>query len=171
MKIDKAIWLYGLSGAGKSTIAKELNNILIENKIPHVLLDGDDLRSGINKDLGFSNKDRNENIRRAAELADLLMRQNVISICSFITPFYALRKMVKEILKEKVVLVFINTPIEVCTQRDVKGLYAKAKTNVIKEFTGISSQFEDISNGDIVISTTNKSPRQCAEDILSKILR
>lgn len=165
----KAIWLFGLSGAGKSTIANILIKKLSEKNIPCVLLDGDELRDTVNKDLGYSDADRQENIRRAAEFAKLLCHQNIKCICAFITPFKSLRTLVKSILKEDVILFWIDAPIEECIKRDVKGLYKKALNNEIENFTGISSNFEYPVEEEGVwhINTSNKSAEECAHEILS----
>lgn len=167
----KVIWLFGLSGAGKSTIAQSINKMLKQQNIVHLLLDGDELRMGVNKDLGFSDQDRTENIRRAAEIAKIISSQNVVCVCSFITPLLSLRDLVRDILKNDAELFFIDTPIEECIKRDVKGLYKKAQNNEINNFTGISGKFEFPSSEErvISISTIGKSPEECAVEILNKL--
>lgn len=164
----KVIWLFGLSGAGKTTIARAISNKLKEQNIVPIVLDGDELRSTVNKDLGYSEQDRKENIRRAAEFANLISQQNIKCICSFITPLKVLRQNVKDILKDNVILFLIDTPIEECIKRDIKGLYKKAQNNEITDFTGITASFEYPDNKEdvIKISTVNKTPEECAEEIL-----
>ncbi|GAB4208301.1 MAG: adenylyl-sulfate kinase [Bacteroidia bacterium] len=167
----KVIWLFGLSGAGKSTIAQSIQRELNQQNIAHLLLDGDELRSSVNKDLGFSDQERTENIRRAAEIAKIISNQNIVCVCSFITPLLSLRNLVKDILKDNVELFFIDTPIEECIKRDVKGLYKKAQNNEINNFTGISGKFEYPSPEErvISISTVGKSPEECVVEILNKL--
>ncbi|MGH1437943.1 MAG: adenylyl-sulfate kinase [Lewinella sp.] len=139
----KVLWLTGLSGSGKSTIAQGLEQRLFaEGYFPQVL-DGDNIRTGINNNLGFSLEDRQENIRRIAEVAKLYLDSGVIVLCSFISPTRAIRKQAEEIIgKEDFLEIFIDTPLEVCEARDVKGLYAKARRGEIKGFTGIDSPYE-----------------------------
>lgn len=165
----KVLWLFGLSGAGKSTIAQHISMHLNNKNITHILLDGDEVRSTVNKDLGFSEKDRFENIRRSAEMAKLLSQQNVLCICTFITPLKSLRNLVKTILDENVILFFIDTPIEECAKRDVKGLYKKAANQEIPDFTGVSAKFEypDNTENTISVHTLNKTPEECAREIIS----
>ncbi|GAB4454885.1 MAG: adenylyl-sulfate kinase [Bacteroidia bacterium] len=163
----RVIWLFGLSSAGKSTISQQLIKHFNNNHRPVVLLDGDEVRNSVNKDLGFSDNDRMENIRRSAEFARLLIGQNVSVIAAFITPRKSMRELVKQILGDDVLMVYINTPLEECIKRDVKGLYKKAAGNEIKDFTGIQSVFETPENENVItISTTNKTPEECANEIL-----
>ena len=139
----KLIWLTGLSGSGKSTIAQHLEKKLHQAGKFTQLLDGDNIRSGLNNNLGFSEDDRAENIRRIAEVAKLFVGAGIITICSFISPTVEIRHTVKEIVGEDDYLeVYINAPIEVCEDRDVKGLYQKARAGQIKNFTGIDSPYE-----------------------------
>lgn len=167
----KVIWLFGLSGAGKSTIAQSIHKKLNQQNTVHLLLDGDEVRNTVNKDLGFSDQDRTENIRRAAEIAKLVSNQNIICICSFITPLLSLRNLVRDILKDDVELFFIDTPIEECIKRDVKGLYKKARNNEINNFTGISGKFEYplLEESVISISTLGRNPDECAVEILNQL--
>lgn len=168
---SKVIWLFGLSGAGKSTIAQQLVKHLKSNHYPIVLLDGDEVRSSVNKDLGFSDEDRMENIRRSAEFAKLLIGQNMFVIAAFITPRKIMRDLVKQVLNDKVILFFIDTPLEECIKRDVKSLYKKATGNEIKDFTGIQSVFEIPENENVItISTLTKTPEECANEILEWIV-
>ena len=137
------VWATGLSGSGKSTIAKGLEALLHQNGFVCMVLDGDNVRSGINNNLGFSPDDRTENIRRIAEVAKLFLNCGIVTICSFVSPTIAIRQQAKDIIGEKdFVEVFINTPLEVCEARDVKGLYKKARKGEIKGFTGIDAPFE-----------------------------
>jgi len=147
------IWMVGLSGSGKSTIARALENTLHEQGYLTALLDGDNLRTGINNNLGFSEEDRTENIRRAAEVSKLIASNGVITICSLISPTEDIRMMAREIIGDKYCEVFVSCPLEVCEQRDVKGLYAKARRGEIKNFTGIDSPFDNPDNPHIKIET------------------
>lgn len=136
------IWLFGLSGAGKSTLAGQLDEMLTAKGHLVKCLDGDALRAGINKDLGFSIEDRQENIRRAAEIAKLFSEAGFVTICSFISPANKLRETAKEIIGDVFYDVFLDCPIETCVSRDPKGLYKKALSGQIKDFTGIGADFE-----------------------------
>lgn len=148
------IWLTGLSGSGKSTIANGLNKLFFEKGMYSVILDGDNTRLGINKDLSFSYNDRAENIRRVAEMSKLFINSGQIVISSFISPFKKDRETAREIISSvDFIEVYIDCPIEECEKRDVKGLYAKARNGEINEFTGISSPYEAPENADIVINT------------------
>ncbi|SHO59405.1 adenylyl-sulfate kinase [Algoriphagus zhangzhouensis] len=139
----KLIWFTGLSGSGKSTVANAVESQLFEYGYMTYLLDGDNIRTGLNKDLGFSDEDRIENIRRIAEVAKLMMDAGLLVVSAFISPFRDERKMVADLVGEENFLeVFVDCPIEVCEQRDVKGLYAKARKGIIKNFTGIDSPYE-----------------------------
>lgn len=151
------IWIMGLSGAGKTTLANELHRILKENGQLSIVLDGDMLRAGVNKDLGFDYASRSENIRRTAEMAKLLIDNNFIVICSLITPLESDRNMVRTILNEKLIEVFLDCPIEVCEHRDVKGLYKKARGGEIKNFTGIDTAFEIPQKAHIIVSTSKET--------------
>jgi len=140
---SKVIWLTGLSGSGKSTIAQHLERKLFEGGFFAQVLDGDNIRDGINQNLGFSEEDRRENIRRIAEVAKLYLNSGIITINSFISPTIAIRKMAAEIISpDSFIEIYINAPIEVCEKRDVKGLYAKARKGLIKGFTGIDAPYE-----------------------------
>ncbi len=152
------IWMTGYSGAGKTTLAYHLEKRLYEEGILTKVLDGDVLRQGINKGLGFSMEDRRENIRRTAELAKQLVSCGVVVICSLITPTNDLRKLAETIIGEQhFILYHIATPLEVCEKRDVKGHYAKARSGEIKEFTGISNPFEEPANAIFSIDTSELS--------------
>ncbi|MGZ5191807.1 MAG: adenylyl-sulfate kinase [Flavisolibacter sp.] len=152
------IWMTGYSGSGKTTLAYQLERRLHEEGILTKVLDGDVLRQGINKDLGFSMEDRTENIRRTAELARQLTSCGVVVICSLITPTNQLRQLAEKIIgQQHFILYHIATPMEVCEKRDVKGHYAKARAGEIKEFTGVSDLFEMPSNAIYSIDTSEIS--------------
>jgi adenylylsulfate kinase len=148
------IWLTGLSGSGKSTIANKLNKLLFDKKIYSVILDGDNTRLGINKDLSFSEADRSENIRRVAEIAKLYVENSQIVIASFISPYKKDRLIAKNIISSNdFIEVYVNCTIDECEKRDVKGLYKKARNGEITDFTGISSPYEAPKSADIEIDT------------------
>lgn len=136
------IWLFGLSGSGKSTLAGQLDEMLTAKGYFVKRLDGDALRAGINRDLGFSVEDRQENIRRAAEIAKLFSDAGIVTVCSFISPANKLRETAREIIGEAFYDIFLDCPIETCVSRDPKGLYKKALSGQIKDFTGIGADFE-----------------------------
>jgi adenylyl-sulfate kinase len=160
------LWLTGLSGAGKSTISIFLEKKLFEFNIHTIILDGDNLRHGINQDLGFNDISRKENIRRAAEIAKLTTSAGLVTIVSLISPYSHERELAKSIFPQnKFFEIYINSPIELCEKRDVKGLYAKARLGQIDNFTGISSPYEIPKKPDLIISTENKSPSECADEI------
>lgn len=165
------IWMVGLSGSGKSTLARALENTLHEMGHLTQLLDGDNLRVGINNNLSFSPEDRTENIRRAAETAKLFMNAGVVTICSFISPTEEIRKMARQIIGEGYVEVFINCPLAVCEERDVKGLYAKARKGEIKEFTGISAPFEEPQQPEINIDTAHQSLEESHQQLVDQIIK
>lgn len=148
------IWFTGLSGSGKSTLAVQLEAQLHELGIKTYLLDGDNIRAGLNKDLSFTDEARVENIRRIGEVSKLLLDSGVVVLSAFISPFRADRSQVKDIVGAKnYIEVFVDTPLEVCEQRDVKGLYKKARAGEIKNFTGIDSPYERPEHADITIPT------------------
>ena len=163
------LWFVGLSGSGKSTIAKALERDLHQAGKLTMLLDGDNLRTGINNNLGFSEADRKENIRRAAEVAKLFADNGIITICSLISPTEEIRSMAKTIIGKDYFEVFINCPLEICEQRDVKGLYQKARKGEIKNFTGIDSPFEHPVNPSIEVRTDLTSLDECKENILRTV--
>lgn len=147
------IWFCGLSGAGKSTVANELDALFREKNIPACILDGDIVRKGLCKDLGFSQADRHENLRRIREVAKILSMTQTIPIVACITPFEQDRREAREAFKENdFLLVFMDTPLEVCQKRDPKKLYAKAAQGLIKNFTGLDSAFEKPQSADLVIA-------------------
>jgi bifunctional enzyme CysN/CysC len=148
----KVVWLTGLSGSGKSTLANALEVKLYQQDKRTYILDGDNIRQGLNKNLGFTENDRIENIRRVAEVAKLMMDAGMIVSTAFISPFQRDREMAKELIgAENFIEVYVNTPIEMCEQRDVKGLYKKARSGNLPNFSGISSPYEVPSNPDIML--------------------
>ncbi|HXA00692.1 MAG TPA: adenylyl-sulfate kinase [Cytophagaceae bacterium] len=166
------IWMVGLSGSGKSTIAKALEHDLFERGHLTQLLDGDNLRTGINNNLGFSEADRTENIRRSAEVSKLFLNCGIITICSFISPTQKIRQSAKDIIGEKDYFeVFVNCPFEICEQRDVKGLYKKARNGEIKNFTGLDAPFETPKNPSIELRTDLKDLENCKEELVQAILK
>lgn len=168
---SKVIWLTGLSGSGKSTIAQFLEKKLFELGFFAQVLDGDNIRDGINKNLGFSEEDREENIRRIAEIAKLYLHSGIITINSFISPTVKIRQLAKNIIGENDFLeIFINAPIEVCEARDVKGLYEKARKGLIKGFTGIDSPYEPPQNPSFELKTDQYSINESIEVITEFLL-
>ncbi|NMM46809.1 adenylyl-sulfate kinase [Marinigracilibium pacificum] len=164
------IWMVGLSGSGKSTLARGLEKRLHNEGILTMLLDGDNLRTGINKNLGFSDEDRTENIRRAAEVSKLFSQCGIVTICSLISPTNSIRKMAKEIIGEDSYLeVFVNASIEECEKRDVKGLYAKARAGEIKSFTGIDSPFEAPSSPFLEIITEGSTIEESLDKLTNSV--
>lgn len=165
------IWMTGLSGAGKTTIANALIDNLNKKNIIAINLDGDVLRYGINRDLGFTDFDRSEAVRRAAEIAKLLFDYNFFVIVSLISPIQKDRDFARNLFnKNEFHEIYISTPISECIKRDVKGLYKKAKQGTIKHFTGIDSIYETPINPELTINTTKKSIDECVELIISKII-
>ncbi len=167
----KVIWFTGLSGAGKTTLASHLEKRLFELSYFCQILDGDNVRSGINKNLEFTEEDRIENIRRIAEVSKLFMNCGIILLCSFISPTNEMRSMAKEIIGEDDFLeVFVDTPLEVCENRDPKGLYKKARAGEIKNFTGISAPFEIPEAPFLRVDNTNPDIDETVRQMLLKIL-
>jgi adenylylsulfate kinase len=166
-----AIWMTGLSGSGKTTIAKIVERKLHDAGYLTQLLDGDNVRHGLNSNLSFTVEDRKENIRRIAEVNRLFVHCGVITINCFVSPTEEIRAMAAEIIgPEHFVEVFVDTPLSVCESRDVKGLYQKAREGKIKDFTGISSPFEAPSSANVVLKTENSTPLVSAEQLLKSIL-
>ncbi|TSA51838.1 MAG: adenylyl-sulfate kinase [Sphingobacteriales bacterium] len=167
----RVIWLTGLSGSGKSTIAEGLEKKLHENNFLTQILDGDNIRAGINSNLGFSETDRLENIRRIAEVSKLFLNCSVITINSFVSPTNDVRKLAKEIISENdFIEIYVNCPIEICEQRDVKGLYAKARRGEIKDFTGITAPFEAPVAPSLEIKSNELTIEESVEKIFNFIL-
>lgn len=168
---SKVIWMTGLSGAGKSTIAAALEKELYKKGFLTQIIDGDNVRTGINKNLTFSDDDRKENLRRIAEVSKLFLNCGIITINSFITPTEESRKTAREIIGDKnFIEVYINAPIDVCEMRDVKGLYKKARAGQIKNFTGIDSVFEEPVNPDIEIRTDQLSIEEAIQKLNEYII-
>jgi adenylylsulfate kinase len=166
----KLIWFTGLSGSGKSTLAVQLEAALHAQGFKTYLLDGDNIRSGLNKDLSFTDDARVENIRRISEVCKLFLDAGVVLLSAFISPFQSDRQQVKSIVgKENYIEVFVDAPLEVCEQRDVKGLYKKARAGEVKNFTGISSPYEKPSDPDVVIHTDRMSVEE-SMDVLMKAI-
>ena len=165
------VWLVGLSGSGKSTLARGLENALHQQGYLTQLLDGDNLRSGLNNNLSFTEEDRVENIRRAAEVSKLFVNCGIITICSLISPTHDIRAMARSIIGARYIEVFINCPLEVCESRDVKGLYKKARAGEIKHFTGIDAPFEAPNNPDIEIRTDLHTIEYCHNQLLEIIIQ
>ncbi len=164
------LWFTGLSGSGKSTVANAVESKLLSLGRHSYLLDGDNVRHGLNKDLGFSDADRIENIRRVGEVAKLFVDSGSIVLTAFISPFISDREQARALLKEGQFLeVYIDTPLSVCEQRDPKGLYQKARAGEIKNFTGIDSAYEAPVDADIHVQTENKSVEQCAEVVVNRL--
>tara|TARA_B100001758_G_scaffold63518_1_gene52903 strand:- start:7300 stop:9189 length:1890 start_codon:yes stop_codon:yes gene_type:complete len=169
-QIPKLIWFTGLSGSGKSSIANILEKKLQSLGKHTITLDGDNIRHGLNRDLGFTSADRVENIRRVGEVAKLMVNSGLICITSFISPFESERKMARSlVLENEFIEVFVDTPLSVCEERDVKGLYAKARSGQIPNFTGISSPYEPPKNPEIRIDTTKVSAEEAANQIIDFI--
>jgi len=164
------IWMVGLSGSGKSTLAKGLENRLYKEGYHTMLLDGDNLRTGVNNNLSFTKEDRIENIRRAAEVSKLFATNGIVTICSLISPTEEIRKMASDIIGDIYYEIFINCPIEVCEQRDVKGLYAKARKGEVKDFTGIDSPFEPPKTANVEIRTDQKDLDQSLDQLYQEII-
>lgn len=163
----KLLWFTGLSGSGKSTLASALEVILHKQGIRTYILDGDNIRSGLNSDLDFSDAGRVENIRRIGEVAKLFLDAGVVVLSAFISPFTSDRESVKTVVGENsFVEIFVDCPLDVCEQRDVKGLYKKARAGEIKNFTGIDSPFEVPLNPDIHVNTSEQSIDVCMQNIL-----
>jgi adenylyl-sulfate kinase len=167
----KLIWFTGLSGSGKSTLAVQLEAQLHSLGFKTYLLDGDNIRAGLNKDLTFTDEARVENIRRIGEVAKLMMDAGLVVLSAFISPFEADRKQVKSIVgPENYIEVFVNTPLEICEQRDVKGLYKRARAGEVKNFTGINSPYEEPKNSDIVVKTNELSVEQAMEVLMGVVV-
>jgi len=166
----RVVWMTGLSGSGKTTIAKYLEKELHQQGFLTQLLDGDNIRSGINNNLGFSEEDRTENIRRIAEVSKLFLNCGVITINCFVSPTKAIRQEAKSIIGEDdFIEVFVDTPIAICEARDVKGLYKKARKGEIKDFTGISAPFEAPEQA-IKIQTENHTVAESAQILLDQLI-
>ncbi|MGB1204150.1 MAG: adenylyl-sulfate kinase [Chitinophagales bacterium] len=165
------LWMTGLSGSGKSTIAKGLEKKLHNAGFLTQVLDGDNIRSGINNNLGFSAEDRLENIRRISEVSKLFLNCGIVTICSFVSPTIKIRQQAKDIIGiANFAEVFIDTPLEVCEQRDVKGLYKKARAGEIKQFTGIDAPFEAPLKADLEVKTATQTIEESVQTVFDFIL-
>lgn len=164
------MWLTGLSAAGKSTIAEALERALASAKRPCFMLDGDALRAGLTRDLGFAAEDRRENIRRAAEVARLMNDAGVIVVAAFISPYRADREMARNIIGgERFLEVYVSAPLEVCERRDPKGLYRRARQGEIADFTGVSAPYEAPEAADVVLDSERRTVGQCVAQLLTTV--
>jgi bifunctional enzyme CysN/CysC len=168
----RCIWFTGLSGSGKSTIANLLEKRLHAQGLATYLLDGDNVRHGLNRDLGFTEADRVENIRRVAEVAKLMVDAGMIVLVSFISPYAAERRMARTLFAEgEFIEVFVDTPLAECERRDVKGLYAKARAGALKNFTGIDSAYEAPAAPEIHLYPASSSAEACADLVVGMLGR
>ena len=166
------LWFTGLSGSGKSTIADALERKLHAMGKHTYTLDGDNVRHGLNRDLGFTDADRVENIRRVAETAKLFVDSGMIVLVSFISPFRSERRLARELMEEGEFLeIFVDTPLEVCEQRDVKGLYAKARRGELPNFTGIDSPYEPPETAEVIVDGGSETPEALADRIIAELER
>lgn len=166
----KLIWFTGLSGSGKSTLASGVETHFFNAGINTYILDGDNIRSGLNSDLDFSDQSRTENIRRISEVSKLFLDAGLLVITAFISPFKKDREQALKLVgKENFIEVYVECPLKICEQRDVKGLYKKARAGEIKDFTGISSPFEVPDKADIIINTADNSLEECLKQLIKKI--
>lgn len=169
-QVPRVVWFTGLSGAGKSTIANAVDLALLARGMHSYLLDGDSVRQGLSRDLGFSDSDRAENIRRIGEVAKLMVDAGLIVLVAFISPFRADRRMVRALFeKGEFIEAYMNAPIEVCEKRDPKGLYAKARKGLVPHFTGISAPYEAPEHPELVLDTSRASVADCVEQVLSAL--
>lgn len=169
---SKVIWFTGLSGSGKSTLASKLEREFFERGMSTYILDGDNIRSGLNKDLDFTDQGRIENIRRIGEVSKLFVDAGVLVLTAFVSPFKSDRQTVRELVgEENFIEVFVDCPLEVCEARDVKGLYKKARAGEISNFTGISSPFEEPTNFDIRIPTNEWSIEKSIDTLIEHITK
>lgn len=166
----KLIWFTGLSGSGKTTLSNSLDKFLFEKGYYTYCLDGDNIRFGISKDLGFSLKDRAENVRRISEVSRLFLDAGLIVLASFISPLISQREIVKNVVgKENFIEIYVSTPIETCEKRDVKGLYKDARKGLIKNFTGINSEYQPPKNPKIVIDTSELTIEESVQFIFNNL--
>ena len=162
------LWFTGLSGSGKSTIAHRLEEILFQNGVRTYVLDGDNIRTGLNKGLGFSAEDREENIRRIGQVAKLFVDAGLVVLTAFISPYKRDRAAVRNLVESnEFVEIYVKCPLEICEQRDVKGLYEKARRGLVKQFTGIDDPYEEPEKPEIVVETDKDNLEQCVKQILN----
>ena len=161
------IWFTGLSGSGKTTVAHVVEEKLLDAGVPVEILDGDVVRENLSKGLGFSKEDRDTNIRRIAFVANLLSRNGVPVITAAISPYRAIRDEARQMMDDRFIEVYAKASVEVCEERDTKGLYAKARSGEIKEFTGVSDPYEEPLNPEITVETADQSPEESAQQILT----
>ena len=167
----RCLWFTGLSGSGKSTIANLLEKRLHADGKHTYILDGDNVRHGLNRDLGFTEADRVENIRRVAEVAKLLVDAGLIVIVAFISPFRAERQLARGLLDDgEFIEIFVDTPLEECERRDVKGLYAKARRGELKNFTGIDSDYEPPEAPEVYLRTVDMKPEACVDQVAGRLV-
>ena len=168
----KSLWMTGLSGSGKTTVARYAEQLFQDRGYLVAVLDGDNVRSGLNNNLGFSEADRTENIRRIAEVNKLMLHCGVVVINCFVSPTREIRAMARDIIGDTdFVEVFVDTPLELCEQRDVKGLYAKVRKGEIKDFTGIDAPFETPLSPDVRIQTAGQTPLQSAQELVNETIK
>ncbi len=166
------LWFTGLSGSGKSTLAHAVEEKLFSMGIHTYVLDGDNIRTGLNKDLGFSEEDRKENIRRIGEVAKLFVDAGLIVLTAFISPYRRDRDFVRNLVEEgEFIEVYVKCPLEVCEQRDVKGLYKKARQGIIKNFTGIDDPYEEPLSPEITVETDKESVEESVDKIISYLIK
>lgn len=162
------LWFTGLSGSGKSTIAHRLEEKLLKNGVRTYVLDGDNIRTGLNKDLGFSAEDREENIRRIGHVAKLFVDAGLVVLTAFISPYKKDRAAVRSLVgSDEFVEIYVKCPLEICEQRDVKGLYGKARRGLVKQFTGIDDPYEEPENPEVILETDKVNLERCVEEILN----
>ena len=164
------VWMTGLSGSGKTTIAVALEQMLAADGVLTQVLDGDNIRSGSNNNLSFSEEDRKEKIRRISEVSKLFVNCGIVTLNCFVSPTKDIRQQAKDILGDDMVEVFVNTPFEECEKRDVKGLYAKARAGQIKNFTGLDAPFEAPENPLLDVQTVGRSVEECAKQIYDVVM-
>ena len=164
------LWFTGLSGSGKSTVANAVEQYLYNHHFHTYSLDGDNIRKGLNKDLNFTEESRVENIRRIGEVAKLMIDAGVVVLAAFVSPFLKDRQLLRELMGDNFVEVFVDAPIEVCEQRDVKGLYEKARRGEISNFTGISSPFEKPEHPDVHLHTDKQTINESVQAVLDVVL-
>lgn len=172
LHLPMLVWFTGLSGSGKSTISDEVEKMLYDLEIHSYTLDGDNIRKGLNKDLGFSPEDRSENIRRISEVSNLMLDAGLVVLASFVSPYRVDRESVKKIVGDpNFIEVYINTPVEECEKRDVKGLYAKARKGEIPNMTGISAPYEEPLNPSLEIKTLELTPKEAAKMVVDFLIQ